>query len=105
MQNKPNSPIVQTNLNFFITMIYVNLIGLTKVKNKPNQTQYKPNQTHSNPTTERPKMNIRNAVTMNYKISPRLPGHKNKPNQTQTNPIFVSLAPFIVYNCHSIFRI
>jgi hypothetical protein len=39
MQNKPNSPNVQLNLTLFITMIYTIFTSLTKVKNKPNQTQ------------------------------------------------------------------
>jgi len=43
LQNKPNSPIVQMNLTFFITMIYIILTSLTKVKNKPNSNPNKPN--------------------------------------------------------------
>ena len=42
MQNKPNSPIVQLNASIFITMNYAIFTSLTKVKNKPNQTQFKP---------------------------------------------------------------
>jgi hypothetical protein len=41
MQNKPNSPIVQIHLTSFMTMNYAILTSLTKVKNKPNQTQFK----------------------------------------------------------------
>ena len=40
--NKPNSPIVQTDVTNLITMNYTNFTSLTKVKNKPNQTQTKP---------------------------------------------------------------
>jgi hypothetical protein len=43
LTNKPNSPNVQMNANFFITMNYTIFTSLTKVKNKPNQTQNKPN--------------------------------------------------------------
>ena len=43
IQYKPNSPIVQTDLKSFITMNYAVLTSLTKVKSKPNQTQFKPN--------------------------------------------------------------
>ena len=43
MQNKPNSPNVQMNVTNLITMNYAILASLTKVKNKPNQTQFKPN--------------------------------------------------------------
>ena len=42
MQNKPNSPIVQMNVNNLTTMNYTIFTSLTKVKNKPN----------SNPITE-----------------------------------------------------
>jgi len=45
-KNKPNSPIVQINLSYLSTTNYPIFTSLTKVKNKPNQTQYKPN---SNP--------------------------------------------------------
>ena len=48
MQNKPNSPIVQTNVTNLTTMIYTIFASLTEVKNKPNQTQYKPK---TNPIT------------------------------------------------------
>ena len=43
MRNKPNSPIVQTDVTSFIKMIYTISASLTKVKNKPNQTQNKAN--------------------------------------------------------------
>ena len=42
MQNKPNSPNVQTNVTFFILMVYTIFASLTVVKNKPNQTQFLP---------------------------------------------------------------
>ena len=83
MQNKPNSPIVQIDLTSFTTMNYTIFTSLTKVKNKPKQTQFKAN---SNPIPERPKMNTRNALTMSYKNFPRLPGKKTNPKQTQFKP-------------------
>jgi hypothetical protein len=43
MQNKPNSPIIQLNLIFLLTMIYTISTCLTKVKNKPNTNPFKPN--------------------------------------------------------------
>jgi len=88
-KNKPNSPIVQMNLSYLSTMNYAIFASLTKVKNKPNQTQYKAN---SNPIPERPKMNTRNAITMNYKKFPCLPGEKTNPIQTQNKPNFYPLA-------------
>jgi len=43
LEGKPNSPIVRTDLTSFTTTIYTIFASLTKVKNKPNQTQYKAN--------------------------------------------------------------
>jgi hypothetical protein len=40
MQNKPNSPNVQMNLTFFKKMNYTISTSLTKVKNKPKQSQF-----------------------------------------------------------------
>jgi hypothetical protein len=53
------------------------------LKGKPNQTQYKAN---SNPITERPKMNIKNAIKMNYKDFIPMASKKQtrfKPKQSQ----------------------
>ena len=58
MQNKPNSPIVQTDVTSFTTMHYAIFTSLTKVKNKPNQTQFKP---ISNPIQTQNKPNSRKA--------------------------------------------
>ena len=90
-QNKPNSPIVQIHLTSFTTMNYPILPSLTKVKNKPNQTQFKAN---SNPITKRPKMNISNFITINYEIFLRLTEQKTKPNKAKTNPILFLLLWF-----------
>ena len=79
-KNKPNSPIVQTGLKSFTTMNYTIFTSLTKVKNKPNQTQYKAN---SNPFAKRPKMNIRSAITKDYENISRWLGTKTNPIQTQ----------------------
>jgi hypothetical protein len=80
MQNKPNSPNVQLNLTLFITMIYTIFTSLTKVKNKPNQTQNKPN---SNPIAERPKMNTNIYYTKVYKNKSAIRREKTNPIQTQ----------------------
>ena len=90
-RNKPNSPIVQTDVTFFTTMYYTNFASLTKVKNKPNQTQFKAN---SNPISKRPKMNISNFITINYEIFLRLTEQKTKPNKAKTNPILFLLLWF-----------
>jgi len=74
--NKPNSPIVQTNLTNLITMSYAIFISLTKVKNKPN----------SNPIAEWTKMNLSIYSTMeykNYRTGRAKKQSQNKPNQTQ----------------------
>jgi hypothetical protein len=51
MQNKPNSPNVQINLTYLTTMNYAISTCLTKVKNKPKQTQLKPIQTQFKPNS------------------------------------------------------
>ncbi len=84
-RNKPNSPNVQINVTNLITMNYAIFTSLTKVKNKPNQTQFKAN---SNPIGKRPKMNINNFLTKDYKNISRLPGNKTNPIQSQFKPNF-----------------
>ena len=82
-KNKPNSPNVQMNASLFITTIYTIFTSLTKVKNKPNQTQYKPN---SKPMARRPKMNVNICNTKIYSNETYLSTPKTKPNQTQNKP-------------------
>jgi len=88
-ENKPNSPIVQINVTSFTTMIYAIFASLTKVKNKPNQTQYKPN---TNPIPERPKMDANAFSQKDYEIFIPLADEKTKPIQTQNKPNFTILA-------------
>jgi len=78
--NKPNSPIVRTDVTSLKSMNYTIFISLTKVKNKPNQTQYKAN---SNPIPESPKMNVNIYYTKAYNNETASGSGKNKPN---TNP-------------------
>jgi len=80
-KNKPNSPIVQTDVTSFTTMNYTIFTSLTKVKNKPNQTQFKPN---TKPITERPIMNISTYFTSKYINETALRWRQNKPKQTQS---------------------
>jgi len=82
-RNKPNSPIVQTDVTFFTTMYYTNFASLTKVKNKPNQTQFKAN---TNPIVERPKMNINIYYTIGYNNETAFRRNKNKPNSKPIKP-------------------
>jgi len=87
-KNKPNSPNVQMNASLLITMNYTIFASLTKVKNKPNQTQFKAN---SNPIPERVKMNINIYNTKVYNNKTASGSKQNKPNsnpiQTQSNPV------------------
>jgi hypothetical protein len=50
MQNKPNSPIVHSDLTPFIEMNYVISTCLTKVKNKPNSNPIKAKKTNNQPS-------------------------------------------------------
>jgi len=83
-QNKPNSPNVQIHLTSFITMNYPILPSLTKVKNKPKQTQFKPN---SNPIAKRPKMNASIYHTKVYSNKTAFGRNKNKPNSNPIKPV------------------
>jgi len=83
MQNKPNSPIVQMDINPFITMNYPVFASLTKVKNKPNQTQYKPN---SKPIASKGKIDAKCVFTRDYDDFMLYKGQKTKPIQTQNKP-------------------
>jgi len=48
-RNKPNFSDTQMNVKFCYKMNYENFIPLARQKTNPIQTQYKPNQTQSNP--------------------------------------------------------
>ncbi len=92
-ENKPNSPIVQLNVTYLSTMNYPIFTSLKKVKNKPNQTQFKAN---SNPIPKRPKMNINIYDTKVYDNKTAFRREINKPNskpiQTQCRQVRL---PFI----------
>ena len=85
MRNKPNSPNVQTDVTSFIKMNYTIFTSLTKVKNKPNQTQLN---LSSNVLVGEPKQ-----------IYPRMSqsGSQNKPNPNLGEGNFLKL--------HIIYRI
>jgi len=65
-------------------MNYTIFASLTKVKNKPNQTQYKAN---SNPIPERPKMNVNQYNTKDYEENADKDYEKTNPIKPKTNPI------------------
>ena len=91
-RNKPNSPIVQTDLTSCTTMNYTIFASLTKVKNKPNQTQFKANTNLSSnvavggPIPERLKMNLNIYYTKVYNNLFRWRGEKTNPIQSQYKP-------------------
>jgi len=74
------------NVNPYNTKDYKDFMPYKSPKNKPNQTQNKPN---SNPITEIPKMNVNSYSTKVYQNKPRLRPQQNKPKQTQfLTPLF-----------------
>jgi len=88
MQNKPNFPKSQMDVNRHNTTDYENKSNWTLGENKPNQSQFKANRTQF---TKRPKMNVNIYYTIDYNNKTAFRRIKNKPNsnpiQTQTNPI------------------
>jgi len=53
-------------------------------------------QSQNKPNFRKAKMNVNLYVIKDYENKPRFPAPGK---QTQSKPIFVPLAPFIVYNC------
>ncbi len=82
-KNKPNSPIVQTDLTSFRTMNYPIFASLTKVKNKPNQTQFKAN---TNPICQKTRLNINIYNTKIYRCKTAIRHKKANPKQSQYKP-------------------
>jgi hypothetical protein len=62
---------------------YKNFIPMAGYKNKPNQSQNKPN---SKPIAERPKMNTNIYYTIDYKNKTAFRRRTNKPKQSQNKP-------------------
>jgi len=107
MQNKPNFQNAQMNANIYKTKAYDNKSNWTLGQNKPNSNPIKPNFKKAKMNVnsfitkdyikkcrfrspkkqtqflQRPKMNVSNIITMNYKNLSRLWGKKTKPKQTQ----------------------
>jgi len=86
LEGKPNSPNVQMNLNNLTAMNYAIFFSLTKVKNKPNQTQFKAN---TKPILQRPKMNASIYHTLGYNNETAFRRQQNKPNQTQSPRVWL----------------
>ncbi len=73
MQNKPNFPKSQMNLNLYITTDYENLSDWTIGENKPNSNPIKPN-------LKRAKMNANDFITKDYRKKDDFTVRINKPN-------------------------
>ena len=110
MQNKPNFPKSQMNVNPYKTTDYENIANWTLGQNKPNSNPIKPNcrkgkidaksvftkdyrkkddfavrknKPNSNPISVKPKMSANLYVIEDYENETTLRPRKNKPKQTQ----------------------
>jgi len=88
MQNKPNLPDAQMNVNTVITKDYENKQLCRCVKTNPIQTQYKAN---SNPIPERPKMNVTSILTKHYENETAFALRQNKPNSNPKQTQFLKI--------------
>jgi len=85
MQNKPNLPDAQMNVNSLVIMDYKNKRNWTLSQNKPNQTQFKAN---SKPISKIPKMSLNIYHTIDYNNKNAFRRIQNKPKQSQNKPNF-----------------
>jgi len=77
MQNKPNFPKSQTNVNPYNTTAYENKSNWTLGENKPNSNPNKPNY-------QKAQMNVNSLITKDYRKKDDFVVRINKPN---SNPI------------------
>ncbi len=80
MQNKPNFPKSQMNVNIYYTKVYKNETAFRRGKNKPN----------SNPIPEKPKMNVSSILTKDYRKNDAFAVQKTnpiKPNLSRRSPV------------------
>ena len=80
MQNKPNFQDAQMNVSIFSKKDYNNETAFRRGKNKPNQTQFKPN---TKPIPEMPKMSLNTYLIRFYSNKTAFRRIQNKPKQTQ----------------------
>ncbi len=73
MQNKPNLPNAQMNVNNYYIKDYQNFIPLAGQKNKPNSNPIKPN-------LQKAKMNVNSLITKDYRKKDDFVVRINKPN-------------------------
>ncbi len=73
MQNKPNFPKSQMNINPYNTTDYENIANWTIGENKPNSNPIKPNSLKA-------QMNVKSLITKDYRKNDDFVVRKNKPN-------------------------
>jgi len=73
MQNKPNFPKSQMNVNQYNKEAYENKTNWTLGQNKPNSNPIKPN-------SQKAKMNVNLTLTKDYRKYDDFAVRKNKPN-------------------------
>ncbi len=81
MQNKPNLPKAQMNVNTVITMNNEQITMNNANKNKPNQTQFKPNLLDT-------QMNVGSVKTKDYRKNDIFAVPENKANSNPKNTHF-----------------
>jgi len=79
MQNKPNFPKSQMNVNPYNTTDYENKSNWTIGQNKPNSNPIKPN-------SQKAKMNVNLTLTKDYRKNDVFAAQKTNPIQTQNKP-------------------
>ena len=88
MQNKPNFPDTQMNVNLYNTTDYENKSNWTLGQNKPNSNPIKPN-------FRKAQMNVSSLITKDYERNDIFAVPENKansnPKQTQTKPILEAM--------------
>jgi len=73
MQNKPNLPDAQMNVNTYYTKVYKNETAFRRRKNKPNSNPNKPN-------FRKAQMNVNLTLTKDYRKKDDFEVRINKPN-------------------------
>ena len=76
MQNKPNFPDDQMNVNKVLTKAYENIANWTLGENEPKTNPIKANLLNA-------QMNVNKVLTKDYRKKDDFAVQKNKPNQTQ----------------------
>ena len=86
MQNKPNLLDAQMNASSVITKYYENVRFSKLRQNKPNQSQYKANQSQYKPNSRKAKMNVTSILTKDYERNDIFAVPENKANSNPIKP-------------------